>query len=456
MEYATLTKRNRIDGLLVGPQDPNWDAARQAWNLAADQRPAAVALPDSARDVADIVEFAKQTGYRIAPQGTGHNAHPLGDLSDTILLKTSRMTGVTIDPVARRARVRAGALWADVTAAAGEHGLAPLAGSSPDVGVVGYSLGGGISWLGRKYGLAANSVLAIEIVTADGEILRADRVQEPDLFWALRGGGGNFGVVTELEMALYPVSELYAGWLIWDIERAAEVLKTWTEWTKTVPDEVTSIGRILQLPPIPDIPEPLRGRRLVVVEAAILSGPAERNALLAPLRALAPEMDTFEVIPASALNRLHQDPDHPVPGFGDHMLLGGAPADAIDALVGVAGADSGSPLLSVELRHLGGALGRPEPEAGALSHIDAEYAMFAVGMAMDEQMGAAVKAHLSVVKDALAPWDAGREYLNFAERATDVSRLFNGDAYGRLQKVKAEYDPGDMFRANHAVPPLSE
>ena len=456
MEFATLVKRNRVDGLLVGPNDPNWDIARQAWNLAVDQRPAAVALPDDARDVADIVEFARQAGYHIAPQTTGHNAGPLGDLSDTILVKTSRMTGVTIDPVARRARVRAGAVWADVTAAAGEHGLAPLAGSSPDVGVVGYTLGGGISWLGRKYGLAANSVLAVEIVTANGEIVRADRVQEPELFWALRGGGGSFGVVTALEFALYPVSELYAGWLIWDIERAGDVLAAWSEWTDTVPDEVTSIGRILQLPPIPDIPEPLRGRRLAVVEAAILSGPAERNALLAPLRALEPELDTFEVIQAAALSRLHQDPEHPVPGFGDHMLLADAPAAAIDALVGAAGADSGSPLLSVELRHLGGAIGRVEPDSGALSHIDAKYSMFAVGMAGDEQMGAAVRAHLPVVKDALAPWDAGREYLNFAERATDVSRLFAGGALARLRSVKSQYDPGDMFRANHAVPPLSE
>ena len=456
MEYATLVKRNRIDGLLIGPNDPNWDVARQAWNLTVDQHPAAVALPDSVHDVADIVEFARQTGYRIAVQGTGHNAHPLGDLSDTILLKTSRMTGVTIDPVARRARVRAGALWADVTAAAGEHGLAPLSGSSPDVGVVGYTLGGGISWLGRKYGLAANSVLAVEIVTADGEILRADRVQEPELFWALRGGGGNFGVVTAIEFALYPVSELYAGWLIWDIEHAGEVLRAWSEWTKTLPDEVTSIGRILQLPPIPDIPEPLRGRRLVVVEAAILSAAGERDALLEPLRALAPEMDTFAVIPAAALSRLHQDPDHPVAGYGDHMLLADAPAEAIDALVGAAGAGSGSPLLSVELRHLGGALGDAAPDAGALSHIEAGFSMFAVGMAVTEEMGAATRAHLPVVRDALAPWDAGREYLNFAERATDVSRLFNGDAYARLQKVKAEYDPGNMFRANHAVPPLSE
>ena len=456
MEYATLVKRNRIDGLLVAPGDHNWDAARQAWNLTADQRPAAVALPDTVHDVADVVEFARQTGYKIAPQGTGHNAHPLGDLSDTILLKTSRMTGVVIDPVARRARVRAGALWADVTAAAGEHGLAPLAGSSPDVGVVGYSLGGGISWLGRKYGLAANSVLAVELVTADGEIVRADRVQEPDLFWALRGGGGNFGVVTSIEMALYPVSELHAGWLIWDIDRAGDVLKAWREWVDTVPDEVTSIGRILQLPPIPDIPEPLRGRRLAVVEAAMLMKPAEADALLEPLRALGPEMDTFETIQAPALSRLHQDPDHPVPGFGDHMLLADAPSEAIDALVRAAGAQSGSPLLSVELRHLGGAIGRPAPDAGALSHIDAAFAMFAVGMAMDDAMGAAVNAHLPVVKDALAPWDAGRQYLNFAERATDVSLLFPDDVYGRLREVKSQYDPGNMFRANHAVPPLSE
>src|SRR5687767_10118689 len=191
--------RARMTGHAVTPADPEWDVARQAWNLAVDQRPAIVALPESADDVVAVVRYARAHGLRIAAQGTGHNAGPLGPLDGTVLVKTSRMRGVTVDPDARTVRVDAGVLWQEATNAAAEHGLAALAGSSPDVGVVGYSLGGGISWLARKHGIGANQVTAIELVTADGRFVRADAENEPDLFWALRGGGGAFGVVTAIE-----------------------------------------------------------------------------------------------------------------------------------------------------------------------------------------------------------------------------------------------------------------
>ena len=199
------------DALIVLPHDPSWDEARLAWNLSADQQPAAVALPETAADVQAVVRWARHRGLRIAPQGTGHNALPLGSLAHTVLLKTGRMRGVEIDASAHRARVEAGVLWGEVSDAAAEHGLAALAGSSADVGVVGYSLGGGVSWLGRRYGLASNSVTAVELVNAAGELVRADAEQNTDLFWALRGGGGSFGVVTALEFTLYPIAEVYAG-----------------------------------------------------------------------------------------------------------------------------------------------------------------------------------------------------------------------------------------------------
>jgi hypothetical protein len=448
--------RERLQGNYVTPNDPTWDEARMAWNLAVDQRPAAVAIPETAEDVAEIVRYARANGLRVAPQGTGHNAHPLAaGLDRTVLVKTHRMRGVEIDPVARTARAEAGALWMDVTNPAGEHGLAPLAGSSPDVGVVGYSLGGGISWLGRRYGLSANSVISVELVDADGAIIRASADENPDLFWALRGGGGSFGVVTAIEVALYPVAELYAGWLIFPMERADEVLKSWREWVDTVPDEVTSVGRLLQVPPLPDIPEPVRGRRLVVVEAAMLMTEAEASELLAPLRELGPEMDTFETIPASRLHELHMDPPQPVPGMGDHIMLEDLTPAAIEQVVRVAGAESRSPLLSVEFRHPGGALGRREPGHGATGALDARFVSFFVGMAIDDAMRAAVGGYLPVVKDALRPWDAGHEYLNFAEHSTDVRRLWPADDYDRLREVKAEYDPADIFRSNHPVPPAS-
>src|SRR4051812_44382653 len=348
--------RERLQGDFITPDDAGWDEARMAWNLAVDQRPAAVAIPESAEDVVEIVRYARANGLRVAPQGTGHNAHPLAEsLGYTVLLKTHRMRGVEIDTSARSARAEAGALWMDVTAPASELGLAPLAGSSPDVGVVGYSLGGGISWLARRYGLSANSVLAIELVDAGGDLVRASADENPELFWALRGGGGSFGVVTAIEIALYPVADLYAGWLIFPMERASEILPAWREWVETVPDEVTSIGRLLQVPPLPTIPEPLRGRRLVVVEAAMLMTEAEALELLAALRALGPEIDTFATIPAAGLQELHMDPPQPVPGLGDHLLMRDLTDEAIDKVVEVAGAESTSPLLSVEFRHLGGA-----------------------------------------------------------------------------------------------------
>ncbi len=212
--------RGSLTGQLVLPGDPEWDEARRAWNLAVDQRPFAVALVESVEDVVKVVEFARAHGLRIAPQGTGHGASALAVLDDTILVKTTRLRGVEIDAGAHRARIEAGALWEDVVEPAAEQGFMVLHGSSPDVGVVGYTLGGGMGWLARSRGLAANSVTAVELVTAEGRFVRLDSENEPDLFWAVRGGGGSFGVVTALELELYPTPELYAGAMFWPVERA--------------------------------------------------------------------------------------------------------------------------------------------------------------------------------------------------------------------------------------------
>ena len=355
--------REHLDGEIVGPDDANWDEARQAWNLAVEQRPAAVALPESALDVVAVVAFAREHGLRIAPQGTGHNAPALGDLSDTILLKTSRMRGVEIDPRARTARAEAGVLWIEVVEAAAEHGLAALAGSSPDVGVFGYTLGGGLSWLARKHGIGANQVTAIEGVTASGEFFRTDRDNEPDLFWALRGGGGAFAIVTAIEFNLFPIEEVYAGILWFPVERAAEILKVWRAWTADLPDEMTSVGRILQLPPIPEIPEPVRGKSFVVVQAIWLGEEAEGERLLAPLRGLDPVMDTIATIPVQELSRLHMDPEQPTPGVGDGGMLSDVGDDLIDVFVERV---VGTRILSAEIRHLGGAVSRRSSHHGAI------------------------------------------------------------------------------------------
>ena len=445
--------KQRIDGTVFEAGDEGWDLARQAFILTIDQRPAAVVQPASTDDVIAAVNHAREAGLRIAAQRTGHNAGPLGDLSDTLLLRTEKLGGAEVDAGARRGRVGPAALWGDVTAPASEAGLAPLAGSSPTVGVVGYSLGGGLGWLGRKHGLACNSIRSVELVNADGETITADAESEPDLFWALRGGGGAFGVVTGLEFELYEVPELYAGMLAWPWERGAEVLGAWHEWTAGAPDEATSLGRFVQVPPFEEIPEFVRGKKLAIVEVAFLGGEQEGAELIAPLRELGPELDTFAVVPPVALGMLHMDPPEPVPGASDHALLGDLPAEAIETLVEVAGPDSGSPLLSVELRHLGGAVGREPEDAGALARIDGAYSLFGVGMAATEEMGKAVVDALGRARESFASWETGAQLSNFCERSMTKQPFFTGEAYNRLREVKRRYDPNELFKPNHPIPP---
>jgi len=444
--------RAALAGQVFVPGEAGYDQARQAWNLAVDQRPAVVVEAGSATDVAPAVRFARAQGMRIAPQGTGHGAGPLEPLDGAMLLRMTRLRTVHIDPAARTARAEAGALWQDVIVPAAEHGLAALAGNSPNVGVAGYILGGGLGWLARRYGLAANSVTAAELVTPDGDLVRADAGHEPDLFWAVRGGGG-IGVVTALEMRLYPVGELYAGNLFFPIQRAAEVMHAWRAWTDTVPDEVSSQGRLVRLPPAPQLPEALRGRAFVKVEAAYLGNPGTGAELMKPLRRLRPELDTFATIPPPALSRLHMDPDQPMPFQGASAFLSDFPAAAIDALVRLAGPDANTPLASVEVGHMGGALARPAPNGGAQPRIDANYLLTAVGAITAPDLAGPVRAHVKAVKDALGPWHAGYDYYNFAETPAPASAVLPPAAYRRLQQIKSAYDPDQMIISAHPVWP---
>jgi hypothetical protein len=438
----------RIDGAVVAPDDEMWDEARQAWNLAVDQRPLAVAIPESPADVIEVVAFAREAGLRVAPQGTGHGAAALGDLSDTILVKLHRLRGVSIDPEARVARAAAGTLWIELVQEAAQHGLAALAGSSPDVGVVGYTLGGGISWLGRKYGLGANNVSAIELVTPDGRLRRVDHDNDPDLFWALRGGGGNFGIVTAIELDLFEVPDVYAGILWYPVDRAGEVLSEWRAWTDGVPDQTTSVGRILQFPPIDEIPEPMRGKSFVVVEFIHCGDETEGRELIAPLRALGPVIDTVARVPVESLSSLHMDPEHPVPGAGDGMALDDLDEAAIDAIVS---STVGTPLLSVEIRHLGGALGRSLPGHGAAASFAGQFALFAVGPAPTPAAKEAVKGTVAALRSALEGWESSHTHLNLCDTKRDPTTLWTETSRHRLRRVKAAVDPHDVIRSNHEL-----
>jgi FAD/FMN-containing dehydrogenase len=446
-----------LTGKIVIPEDARFDEARRAWNLAVDQQPAAVVFPESAPDVAAAVRLAVEAGQRIAAQATGHGAATLGPLDDTILVKTERMRGLSIDPVERIARAEAGVLLHELVRVAAQLGLAPVAGAARDVGVVGYTLGGGLSFLGRKHGLAANSVRAIELVIADARLVRADRDHEPDLFWALRGGGGSFGVVTAIELELVPITHVHAGILWYPIQRAGEVLHAWAQLTQAdPPDELATAGRFLNMPPLPEIPEPLRDKSFVAVEAVHLGDPATADELLAPLHTLGPVNDTIKTVPAAALLGLFLEPEHPAPVAGDGLILAELPAAAVDALVDVAGPRAAVPLLSVEVRHLEGEFGRDRPGHGALSSVDAKYAMFAASVTPTPELQDVVHAQLATVKQAMAPWVAPHMVLNLVGTRRPIDALWAAPAFERLRAVKAAVDPENLIRANHPIPPLGD
>jgi deazaflavin-dependent oxidoreductase (nitroreductase family) len=454
MTAVTAAEPRPSEATPVLPGDAGYDAARTAWDLSSDQHPAAVCLPQTTEDVIAAVAYARTRGLRITTQGSGHNAHPLGDLSDTVLVKTTRMADVLVDPARRSARVGAGALWRQVEEAAAAHGLAALGGSSPDVSVGGYTLGGGLSFLGRRYGLAANRVHALEMVTADGRLVRVDAEHEPDLFWALRGGGGSFGIVTAMQFELLALTELYAGLLWYPIARAAEVLAAWRELTEADPTEdLTTVGRLLNFPDIPQLPEPVRGGSFVVVEVYHAGDPAEADRLLAPLRALAPINDTIAMVPPTAMFELHMDAPQPSPGTGDGMTLAELPAEALDAFLSLAGPGMRAPLLSAELRQLGGALGRAPVDGGAVASLPGRYLLFGAGMTPTLDSQRATRAQLEAMRATFAPWATPQTYINFAETSRAAAGLWAPKALSRLQQIKAMIDPDDVIRSNHPIHP---
>jgi FAD/FMN-containing dehydrogenase len=349
-------------------------------------------------------------------------------------------------------RVGAGVKWERVVPQLSEHGLAALHGSSPDVGIAGYSLGGGMGWLARKYGLQTNSVTAMEIVTADASPLRVDAENDPELFWALRGGNGNFGVVTAIEFEVYPVEDLYAGVMFFPFERAGEVLHAWTGLLPTLPDEMMTWAKLMQFPDDPDVPEPVRGGSFTVIFGAFLGSEEEGRDLLAPVRDLVPAMDSFAMVQPEALGDMAMDPPDPLPFVSTTALLGDLPAAGVDDLVAAVGPGSGSPLAMVELRHMGGAIARQPAGAGARASLPGTLAMLSLGVAEDEPAAAAARTYLAAVDRARGRYRA-RANPNDVMEPSHASGFFDADTWARLRRTKATYDPGDMFEGNHHIPP---
>lgn len=450
--------RDLCGGQVHLPGDPGYDQHRVPWNFAVDQRPAAVAFPRTADEVSALVRRAAEAGLRVAAQSTGHNAGPLAaqGLDDVVVVRTSEMGSAVHDAERGIVRVGGGAVWEPAVEAAAEHGRAVLHGSSPDVGIAGYSLGGGMGWYARKLGLAANSLTAVELVLADGEQVRATAEENRELFWALRGGGGSFGVVTAMEFRSYPIETAYAGLLLWDATHAEAVLRRWAAWSVSAPDEVTTAFRLLRLPAMPGVPEFLAGRETVVIDGAVLAADDRAREIVADLRALRPELDTFERVPATSLVRLHMDPEGGAPGVSDSTVLAHCPDAAVDAFLAEVGPGSESSVLMAELRQLGGALGRPHDGGGVLSQLDGQFVSFAGAIALTPEMAAQGHADAVRLSAALAPFSTGGQYLNFAENAVETRTAYRADAWRQLVGIRSAVDPHGLFVANHRLPRLHE
>ena len=443
--------RERMEGRVSAPGDTDWDEARQAWNLAVDQRPAAVAIPATAADVVAVVEFARERGLLVTAQGTGHNAGAYDTLANTILVKTHELRGVEIDAEARIARCQAGTLWAEVTQPASELGLAPLAGSSPDVGVVGY--------VARRRPLVARPQARPRLQQRPRDRAR-DRRRRARPRHPRRPRRPVLGAARRRRELRHRDRRRDRALRLPDRLRRDDAVAVGARRRgpqglgrvdphrarrgqhERAPDPGPAAAGHPRVPP---------GRAFVAIDGAFLGDEAAAAELFAPLRALEPEMDSFGPMAPGGLSFIHMDPEGPTPGIGGHTMLGELDDEAIDAFVAVAGAGSGTPLVMAELRQLGGAVARSGEHHGAVDVMPGEFALFAVGIPMSPEVGAAVHAHLPKLIGAMAKWDAGTAYMNFAEDTVDPATFYSADGYARLRHVKAEVDPAGLFRGNHAI-----
>ena len=446
----------RLEGVVLLPEDLGYAAECATFNQAVTYRPLAVIGAENAEDVRITVDFARRRGLPIGVKATG--CGPSRPADGALLINTRRMNNVAVDLDTPSVRVEAGVQWRKVIDAAAPFGLAPLSGSSPEVGVVGYTLGGGLSpVLGRAKGWAADHVRSIELVTSDGVLRRIGPDREEDLFWAIRGGKGNFGVVTAIEFDLFELPRLFGGGLFFDGEYASDVLHAYRYWVATMPEDMSSSVALLRLPALPTVPQPLQGRFVVHLRVAY-AGPAEEGErLVAPMRVLGPTiMDTVREMRPSAVGTIHNDTTTPANIYDAAAELRELTPEAIDVVLRLAGPDSESPLRVVEVRHLGGALRREPGVPNAVGGRDAEFQVFAAGVGEPDR-ASALYARADEIVYALGRWWADGINLNYLlardVRANSVRRAYDQDTYDRLVLVKKIYDPDNMFRVNHNIAP---
>ncbi|GAB3473588.1 FAD-binding oxidoreductase [Nocardiopsis coralliicola] len=438
------------------PGDEGYDQAVAGFNTTVTRGPEAVVPARTVRDVQKAVRYAGRHDLPVCVMATGHQASV--SFEGGILVSTAAMDGIRVDERSSSVRVGPGAQWGPIAEATAPHGLAGLAGSSVSVGAVGYTLGGGLSpTFGRLHGYAADHVSRLEIVTADGELRVATPEREQDLFWAARGGKGNFGIVTSMDFGLFGVRTLYAGAILYPAEAAADVLPAWRDWAAEAPESATTSAAFLQVPPDAPLPDEVRGRIVVSVRVSFVGDAAEGGRLVAPLRDAAPALlDTVGEMPFTDWDQIHSDPEGPIPAYERTSLLGELPDEAIEAMIGLAGAESGSPMALVEVRQLGGALEREPEVPSAVGHRGAAFTFFTIGLAPPEQVED-VRAYADRLVAAMEPWSTGGAYVNFLSSdeadPSDVRRAYEPEVYERLVSVKSEVDSANMFRLTHNIPP---
>ena len=451
--------RARVDGAVLVTGDPGWPQAFAPFNSAVVQHPAVAVVAETVADVVHAVRWAAERRLRVAVQSTGHG--PGAPADGALLVVTSRLRRVRVDAGTRTAFVAAGNRWGDVVPAAQEHGLAPVLGSSPHVGCVGFVLGGGLGWLGRAYGFGSDHVRAFDVVTPDGSLVRASAHDHPELFWALRGVGGSpFGVVVGMEIDLHPLTTLYGGNLWYPAELAGEVTARWRDWVAQAPDELTSSVAWLHYPPVPGVPQALRGTAFAVVRGAWCGDPAQGRALLDEWRHWrAPEVDGWAELPFGDVGAISHDPTDPMPAMVTTELFDTLPDAAVEAAVEpwTEHLDGERLVVLGEIRHLGGAVRRGAADAPNDRARTAEHCLEYVTVQAQEHRRHAVERLYARTRDRLAPYVTGATYLNFTELAEKGARTASACGTGswqRLRTLKSVLDPDDRFCHGFAVPPF--
>ena len=446
-----------VRGEVIRPQDPGYDEARTIWNASHDKRPALIIRCAGTADVVKAVEFATSQDLPVAVRGGGHSIAGFSTVDDGVVIDLSAMKAVVVDPIGRRARVQGGATWADVDHETQAFGLAVTGGLVSSTGVGGFTLGGGIGWLLRSQGLACDNLVAADVVTADGCFVHASEQENADLFWALRRGGGNFGIATALEFALHPVGPtVLAGLLFFPAESARQVVTAWRDLTRTLPDEVTSLVNLTTAPPVPFLPESVHGKPIVVV-AAMHAGPLDTaEQAIAPLRTLAtPILDGIGPVPYAAM----QQALDPLYDAGAHNYFTSALVDDIDdARIAEALARWGSktsPQSEVHLPHAGGAMARVPQDATAFSHRSAGYIVNIIARSPEAKSFDKHVQWARDARDALAGSGPGAMYVNFTgdQEPDRVRASYAPSTYTRLVEVKRRYDPTNVFRLNQNISP---